>query len=211
MQIFLNLVLHALLIGSMFAFIASAVLLVFKTDNSLERAIRAGAVFSGAMVVLGARAAGLSFGDFIVESMSATTLKGNVAAVAGAVVPSSLGVGLSMHLLRAFKRNETIAIRILGFVGTLAAMQFAEIYAAAVDTRGLDLGKVAIPNISFVVGIILYIVLKFDPQSKRFRPPSAWSQLLRGSPPLGGSVRLRSTGDEIGGARKTGFEDSKEI
>lgn len=169
MTTFLNVLLHAMLIGSMLVFVASSVLVTFKTDSALERAIRASALFCGAMVVLGAQAAGLGFAEFTVSALSNTTLSGTLFKVTGAVVPATFGMIIGHYLSYSVRRSENLAIRVMAFVGTLAATQFAAIYAVAVNENGLALGASAIPNIAFVVGILLYVVLKYEP-GKRPKP-----------------------------------------
>ncbi|WP_103342806.1 hypothetical protein [Amycolatopsis sp. CA-126428] len=187
MATFLNILLHVMLLGSMLVFIASSVLVTFRTDNALERAIRASALFCGAMVVLGAQAAGLGFAEFTVNALSNTDLAGTLSKVAGAAVPATFGVVMGRYLSYSVRRSENLAIRVMAFVGTLAATQFAAIYAIAVKAKGLELGASAIPNISFVVGILLYVVLKYEP-GKQPRPGRLGAMI---------SVKLRARPVEV--------------
>jgi hypothetical protein len=45
----------------------------------------------------------------------------------------------------------------------LSATAFVGIYAQAAHVKGVMLGAAALPNVSFVVGVILTIVFAFDP------------------------------------------------
>ncbi len=175
----------------MFAFLASAIWVVFKTDDRVERAIRGAAVFCGAMVVLGAQAAGLTFTEFIVNSLSGASALGQGAVLVGAVVPSAMGLLIGMALLRALRQSEDKAIRVIAFVGTLAATQFAQICAVAVDTNGVRLGAAAVPNISFVVGVLLYVVLKYDRKTRRGARPTPGLADLVGRFTSGSPARTR--------------------
>jgi hypothetical protein len=145
-------------------FVFSVFAITFMTKDPVERAIRAGALFSGAMVVLGAQGAGVSYAQFIVKSLSG--IKPVTAGLVGATLPGLAGVGMGWYLVRAIRRSQNVAVRILAFVGMLATTQFAEIYAVALHARGFALGAAATPNIAFVVGLSLYIMLRYDPTSE---------------------------------------------
>jgi hypothetical protein len=173
----LNMLLHTLLIGSMIGFLFAIATVTFSTGNGIERLIRCSALFSGAMVVLGAQAAGVSFADFAVESLSGSKLFSG-AGLTATVVPGGAGVAMGWYLTRSLRRSENIAIRVLAFVGMLAITQFAQIYVVATSTKGVELGSTAVPNIAFVVGISIYVMLKYDPDSK-VDAPTSWRDKLR--------------------------------
>jgi hypothetical protein len=77
------------------------------------------------------------------------------------------GASLGLFLLLSAYNGNVYAIRILIFVGMLAAAQFAEIYAHALSAQGLSLGRTVAPNISFVVGVLLCLALTFDPTNPK--------------------------------------------
>lgn len=163
---FLSVVLNIMLIGSMLAFVACSVLISLNVDNTGERVIRFGALFAGALVALGAQAAGVGFSQFIVRSMSST----GVDITAGVILPGAAGVGLGLLFLRAAYRGNIFAMRVMIFIGMLAAVQFAEVYAEAVKMKGYSLGPAVVPNIAFVVGIILFLALTLDPKDPKAGP-----------------------------------------
>ncbi len=176
MTVLLNIFLHMMLIGSLILFVLYGVIVTFQTNSLLERLIRLGAWFSGAMVVIGAQAGGLSFADFTVNALSGTRPASDIAKLMGALIPGALGVALASYLTNSVRRSNNVAIRVMAFVGMLAATQFAEIYAAAMSANGLEIGAAAIPNLSFVVGIVMYIVLTWDPEDRTRR--SSWRAAL---------------------------------
>ncbi|MET7483853.1 hypothetical protein [Streptomyces sp. NPDC005538] len=162
----LRVALHVLLIGSMLTFVACSIAVIFKTADPMERVIRVGAVFSGALVVLGAQAAGLDFADFTVTALAQSGPGAHTAVAAGAVIPGGAGVGLGYVLRRLATRpaaTNQLAVRVMAFVGMLAATEFAMIYTTALSRDGADIGAAAVPNCTFVVGIILTIVFTYDP------------------------------------------------
>jgi hypothetical protein len=154
---FLSVVLNIMLIGSMLAFVAYSVRLSMSADNTGERLMRFGSLFAGALVVLGAQATGVGFSQFIAKSMSN-------AGVAVTAVSGAAGVGLGFLFVRSAYRGNIFAVRVMIFVGMLAAAQFAEVYAQAVKAQGYSLGAAVAPNIAFVVGIILCLALTYDPK-----------------------------------------------
>ena len=159
---------QVLLLGSLLLFTGFVFYNATHGTNSMELALRVSSLFAGALVVVGAQAAGLSFASFTVGALSSThPTTAVLSKVAGTVVPGGLGVGMGWYLTRSLYRSQNIAMRIMAFVGMLAASQFAAIYVIATSRRGVQLGATALPNIFFVVGILLYMMLKYDPSRAR--------------------------------------------
>jgi len=171
MVILLRILLNTMLIGSMLTFVGFSVLAALADRNFVERLLRFGMLFSGGLVVLGAEAGGVNFSQFITTSLSST---GAFPAIAGVVVPGVAGVAIGLFLLQSAHNGSIYAIRIMIFVGMLAAAQFAEIYAHALNAQGLALGRTVAPNISFVVGVLLCLALTLDP-----RDPKKGLRILR--------------------------------
>ncbi len=72
MTILLRIILNTMLISSMLAFVGLSILAALNDKNPVERLIRFGMLFSGALVVLGAEAGGVNFSQFISDSLSST-------------------------------------------------------------------------------------------------------------------------------------------
>jgi len=165
---------QVLLLGSLLLFTGFVFWNATHGTNNLELALRVSALFAGALVIVGAQAAGLSFAAFTVDSLSSTHPSTALASkVVGALLPGGVGVGMGWYLTRSLHRNQNIAMRVMAFVGMLAASQFAAIYVVATSRHGVRLGASALPNIFFVVGILIYMMLKFDPSRARQRRASA--------------------------------------
>lgn len=171
LEVLLKIILNTILIGSMLAFVVCSVCAALAGDSLIERTIRFGMLFSGALVVLGAQAAGLSFAQVITDAL---TSSGALTTTAGVVVPGAVGAGIGSFLVRFTRYGNVFVMRILIFVCMLAGAQFAEIYASAVNTHGLVLGRSVLPNISFVVGILLYVALTYDPKNPKRRETWRW-------------------------------------
>ncbi len=173
----MNTMLHVLLIASLLLFIVSIVKLTMETSDGIEKAIRAMALFTGALIVVGTQSSGKSYADFIINSLANS--KPFTFGLFGVALPGAGGAALSWYALRAVKRSENVAVRFLGLFGMLAVTQFAVMYGVAVSDRGYDIGKTAIPNISFIVGLFVYLVFNYDagPQRDGSRLPGLMKAL----------------------------------
>jgi hypothetical protein len=162
----LNVFLNLLLLSALLAFVASVAWITFwSTDIPIERVMRAFAFFGGALVVLGAQATGHGFAQYAVNAFSGVRPAGGGVQFIATVIPGGVGVAMAWYLIRSWKKNEVIGFRILAFVGMLSATSFVVVYAQAFHVKGVALGAAILPNVSFLVGIIIYMMLKFDPSS----------------------------------------------
>ncbi|MFI5895595.1 hypothetical protein ACIA5D_36425 [Actinoplanes sp. NPDC051513] len=162
-----NIILHVLLIGSMGSFIVAIVADAIADPDRRERVLRIAGLAVGALVAVGAQVFGVSYAAFIVNSMVNGAGPSAAAAFAASAVPAIGGIGLGWFLVRTYRRSTRIGARMLGFIGMLASTAFVAIYAQATQTKGVILGAAALPNVSFVVGVILTIIFTFDPDLKR--------------------------------------------
>jgi hypothetical protein len=165
MSVLFNVLLHVLLIGTLVVLVITIMTVTLAQTQPVERAIRGFALIAGALVTLGAHSAGLSFADFVIKAMAGSHAGSVGAKVAVTLFPGILGVFFGWYLIRALKKSENIAIRVFAFVGMLAATAFFDVYATATNETGAFLGATALPNVSFVTGIILYIILTYDPEA----------------------------------------------
>ncbi|MBB2891132.1 hypothetical protein [Flexivirga oryzae] len=158
MALVFNIFLHALLVLSMLAFLIALLLMAFRTDDGTERLRRCLALFAGAMVVIGAQASGVSFAIFTTSSLAHARGASAAAHIFAVLVPAAAGVGLGYYFVRVYRRSEVFGLRMLCFVGMLALAAFAEVYASATHTSGVFLDAAALPNLSFVVGLVLVFI-----------------------------------------------------
>jgi hypothetical protein len=160
MSIAFSIVLNALLLAAMAFFLVALAAVVLATPEPLERLLRAAAAFAGALVVLGAQASGISYANFIVKSLEHNKTVGIGFLAAG--LPALAGVGIGWYFVHSMKRSSDLTIRLLTFIGMLAMASFASIYVVGLSKHGADLGRAAIPNVSFAVALLLYVILKIE-------------------------------------------------
>lgn len=180
-----NVLLHCLLIGSMVLFLMVLVLTAIRADAGGERLKRSLALFVGAMVVLGAQASGLGFAAFMAGGLASGRAASASAAAVASIIPALAGVGMGFFMVRAYRKNEVFAMRLLCFVGMLALASFIEVYASVTSANGILIGAGAVPNLAFAAGVVMVFIFTDDRKSGASvmgRAASLWAR-RRGAAP----------------------------
>lgn len=151
----INIALHLFLVGSFAAFAYGLVVLVRERKDQMVG--RSMALFVGALVVVGAQASGRSYADFIIGALGES--RSPLFGFFGAVLPAAAGLALGYYFTRGARRSSERAIRGMIMVGTFAITQFALMYAIAVEQNGRDLDAAVTPNVAFVAGLGLWLVM----------------------------------------------------
>jgi hypothetical protein len=161
---FLNLFIIA---GAIAPFLVAVTLLVYRTRTVQERLIRGLALFSAGLVVLGVNAAGLTVGNAVVDSLEVSGFGGFLLKAMWAVIGGGAGVALGRWLTRHLSASSAVQIRIMVFVGTAAHLELLAIYLTSLHQNGFAVGAGFVPDIFFLAGFLLYIVLRYDPEEVR--------------------------------------------
>jgi hypothetical protein len=161
MTVLLNVFEQILLLGSLIFFTVYVIWHTIHGTNSKELVLRLMALFTGAIIVIGAQIAGVGFATFSVNALSGNQHVTATAKLTNVIIFAAVGVIMGRYITRSFRKDEDIAMRIMGFVSMLAATQFAAIYVIAMGRQGLELGAAALPNISFIAGAFLYVIFTF--------------------------------------------------
>jgi hypothetical protein len=210
MALVFNIILHGLLIGSMGCFIFFVIAGAITEPDARERGLRILALAAGALVAVGAQVVGISYASFIVNALANGRSGGAAAAVVASVAPGVGGIGLGWFLVRTYRRSTRLGTRVLGFIGMLSTLAFVAIYAQATQTKGVVLGAAAIPNVSFVVGVILTIMFKFDADVREGDPLGTQIRVLLGGGRGESSVTIGSrVAPPATRPRRDPFSDSK--
>jgi hypothetical protein len=158
----------------------------------MEKSLRAIAFFGGSFAVLAANAAHVGFAQFTVNSLSDVRPTGGGIKFLVTIIPGGAGVALGWYFTRLAKRpgGTFVGYRILSFVGMAAITSYTVTYADAFKLKGVELGAAALPNATFIVGLIVYIMLKYDPDGlmkaahssvRKSGRRTLWSALREGS------------------------------
>jgi hypothetical protein len=159
-------VLHVVLVA---AIIGKCLLIwgvIFEFSPSrAERIMRSIAATCGLLLYLGAKALGVSIPMFLLGAL--TQSGAYVTGFLGALMPAMLGFLVAWYVTRAFNsrdaRKNLIGMRVLAMVMSMAFFLYVDCYAAAVDTAHTDGFKMLLPNLTFVLAIMLYATFRYHP------------------------------------------------
>lgn len=161
---FLNLFIIA---GAIAPFLVAVMLIVYRTRGVQERLIRGLALFTAGLVVLGVNAAGLAVGNAVLNSLEVSGFGGFLLKVMWAVAGGGAGVALGRWLTRQLSVSSPVQIRVMVFAGTAAHLELLAIYLSSVQRNGFAIGAGFVPDIFFLAGFLIYIILKYDPEEVR--------------------------------------------
>jgi hypothetical protein len=211
----LNVALDILLAGSLVFFILALIQLVVREENPSERLLRGMALVAGAIVALGAQAAHVGFASYTVDALSGARPGGALFKTFSVIIPGGIGAAFGWYFLHVMRRSAAKGLRLICFLGMLTIVGFVEIFAQATNVEGVQLGAAAIPNASFVAGMIIG-VLVFAPEPNDTSEPRSnrWSSLgdmvRRRAPHT--AARVREEDDPLSAGARTArptnpFED----
>ena len=125
--------------------------------------MRSLALICGAIVALGAQAAGIGFAEYIVEALTGTRPGGGIITFLSVIVPGGMAAAFGWYFTQVMRRSAKMGLRLVSFLGMLTVVSFTVIFAEATKTQGVFLGAAAIPNASFVVGLIFGVIVFTPP------------------------------------------------
>jgi hypothetical protein len=176
----LNILLDVILGGSLALFLVLLINMVVREPNPGERLMRSLALICGALVALGAQAAGVDFASYTVEALTGTRATGAGFKALAIIVPGGMAAAFGWYFTQVMRRSAAMGLRLVSFLGMLTVIAFAAIFAEATSTQGVFLGAAAIPNTSFVIGLIFSVLVFNTPADD-----------------VGGSSRLGALADMI--------------
>jgi hypothetical protein len=156
-----------IIVGTIVPFLVAAMLIVYRTTGLQERLIRGLAMFAATLVALGSQAAGLTVGKGVVDMLETRGFVGLMIKLAWIALASYAGAMLGRYLTKNLDASTTLQIRVMVFVGMIVHLELLEVYISSFSRNGFAVGPGAIPDIAFISGLLLYIVLKYDPEAVR--------------------------------------------
>lgn len=160
----LNIMLDVLLAGALLFFIVLLVQLVVRSTDPRERFLRSLALVCGGIIALGAEATGGSFATYTVDTLTGARPGGEAFKLLSVIIPGGAAAFFSWYFVRVVAEDAMKGLRLMSMLGMLTVIAFAVIFAEATATQGLFLEEAAIPNASFVAGLILSLLV-FTPTS----------------------------------------------
>lgn len=159
----LNVILDVLLGGSLLLFFALLIDMIVREPSRGERFMRSLALICGAIVALGAQASGVGFANFTVEALTGVRPGGGIVKFLSIIIPGGIAAAFGWYFTQVMRRSAMMGMRLVAFLGMLTVISFTVIFAEATETQGVFLGAAAIPNASFVVGLIISVIVFTPP------------------------------------------------
>jgi len=153
---------NTIMVAGIIALCGGAWMAIVQTIS--ERIVRGLALVADVFAYLAAKALGISIPAVLIRSVddshwfSLLTL--------GAVLPSFAGFFLIRYVLRCMRRHDSIAIRVMLMVSSLVLVMFSDVYVAAVNQVKLNTLTPLLPNVTFVLTMICYVVFEYQPLDK---------------------------------------------
>lgn len=164
MSIFFHLILNiSIIIGALLGYLAAFALIFVNKRTLAERIVRGLAVLLGTLAVVGAETAKLNFSSFAVSTLAHHGAAGFLIELAWIIVGGGAGLLFARYLISRIDGGPTnLQLRIMILVTVIAHVELLEIYAENIKRGGFDLGIGALPDIAFIVGLLLYVVFRYD-------------------------------------------------
>ena len=155
---------HVLVIATIILMIVVVINILRRETDSLERLLLSASVAAGFLAYTASRALGISIPTLMSSSL-ATSSPFGIAAL-GVVFPSAAGTFVAWFCLRMIKKHLDIATRGALLLTTFIITMFCDVYAALAGEIGVTNGRYALPNITFVLGIVVYTIFTYRRDDK---------------------------------------------
>jgi hypothetical protein len=159
-------------------------LAILEAANTGERTVRTITLMIGLLAYFAAKNLGLSIPDLLLASLSQSTFLPYL--VTAALIPAIAGAVISELFIRELRRGGNIAHRIMILITVLIISMFLDLFVYAV---GGGLGSKLLPNVTFVLGVGLYLIFRYDSDRDPLRLPHFLDALLGRRPPAGPRLR----------------------
>lgn len=180
MDIFFLAITHLLIVVGTGLLVYFTIQLITRAPSTGEKVVRLLALLAGFLSFVGARAIGMNVPDLLFRALQTTNpFRFGILEL---LLPGLVGAVVAWFLLRsvADREHEAMAFRLMILVTTFVLMLFAEIYAVSF-TYASEATNAAhlLPNLSFAIGLSLYIVLRYKPwKRKGTEEEKDWRELV---------------------------------
>ena len=166
MSAIFHVLVHLALAAAAISQILLTVAVIWKfSPRKQEIIMRSAAAVCGLLIYLGAKALGLSIPEFLLSALTEAT--SYIAAIVGSLFPMAAGFLVAWYVTRYFdsrnERKNIVGMRILALVMTMVFVLFVDTYVATFDVAHRDDFKLLLPNLTFVLAVLLYAVFKYHP------------------------------------------------
>jgi hypothetical protein len=171
----LNLLVYLVLIacGIGMLLVGLSIICRFLNPSPVEVILRAMSAILGLLGWAGSKAIGVSIPDLLFQSLQLSSL---VVGIVGIILPSVAGYLMAsyvIHKLKSSSPQDVLPVRILSLVITFAFFVYADALMASFSASEQGQFKHLLPNLTFVISMLVYIVFKFKPQQADDAHPSS--------------------------------------
>lgn len=142
------------------------ILLIFKSTDLMERAIRSIAFFFPILVYFSSIVLNIKISDFIANSFLQEDLF--VKYGAGIVLPLIVGYFTAYYLLKVLEKSDNLSYRIVIIIAIFTLVLFIDVMAKSLSTKLVN-EKLLASNALFISGLALNIIIRFDRAKLRLK------------------------------------------
>ncbi len=153
---------HAVTVLGIVALGYGAYLAIVTTKSIPERIVRGLALTAGTFAYLAAKALGISLPSLIVQSVEGGKWYSLI--FLGAIIPSLAGFFLIRYVMACMMKHDAIAIRVMLMISALVLVMFGDVYIVAAGEAKLDDMRPLLPNVTFLLTMMCYIVFEYRPK-----------------------------------------------
>lgn len=160
MVFILNIITHIMILVGIIGLIFYIGYAVHKEEKVFEKVILVISAMTGFLIYFGARALGLSIPEMMMTSVSVS----NPVKMAffSILIPWSVGVAVAWYFSWCLSKHIDIAFRVVILISAFIVTLFGDVYAASYKvTTGGGIDTSLLPNLTFTVGMGLYIILNY--------------------------------------------------
>lgn len=163
MSLLLVVLVHLLVIASICAMLFFLRYVILKNPDSVERLLRVAAFGSGLLAYVGAKALGVSIPELMASSLAVAAPLS--VGFLGVVFPALAGTFVAWFCLRLMHKDDNVAARGLVLFSAFFFTMFADTYAQMAPQATSTSADLVLPNITFVLGVVLYTIFKYKPKT----------------------------------------------
>ena len=151
---------HALVLSAIIGMAVFIVHVIKDNPDHVERLLRTVAFAAGLLAYLASKAYGVAIPTLMASALDITNPL--TLGFFGAVLPSLAGTFVAWFCLRLMKDNEDVGKRGLVLFASFIFTMFSDSYTTIASKISPSQSGFGLPNMTFVLGIILYIIFKYQ-------------------------------------------------
>jgi hypothetical protein len=156
----LNIITHIMIISGILGLIFYIGFSVYNEPIMFEKIILIISAMTGFLIYFGSRALGISIPSLMMSSISVSNpIKMGIFSI---IIPGAVGVAVAWYCLWCLRKHIDIAFRVVIMISTFVVTLFGDVYAASYTvskTGTIDISL--LPNLTFTIGMGLYIILNY--------------------------------------------------